>query len=197
MLQGKPVYPATDVYGYSGVVRKVLKLMAGRYPALAALVKAGRAMNPDVRPSLDQFIVTINNVSPHARPICGHDLSTFETGGCVCVWFLVDIQYYNSLDTFQQECVDMTSETLRYGVKVSPTEAIWDICLSMAIVTFKIITLGNDGAKLTYIQTLRMLNFASHIHQHHDPYHHATSPPPSHRLTPTTRKTHGSETHKV
>ena len=30
--------------------------MAGRYPALAALVKAGRATNPDLRPSREQFI---------------------------------------------------------------------------------------------------------------------------------------------
>ena len=54
------------------------------------------------------------------------------------------------------ECVDITSETLRYGVKVSSREAIWDIRLSMAIVTYEIITLGLTDDKLTYIQTMQM-----------------------------------------
>ena len=59
-LKGTPVSPATDVVGYSQVVRKVLGVMRkDRYRFLNTLVKTGMALDPAARPSLDDFAAVI------------------------------------------------------------------------------------------------------------------------------------------
>ena len=58
-VQGKRVYPATDVVGYSFVVHQVLRVMRWRYPTLESLAVAGNAIDPAARPSLQHFVEAI------------------------------------------------------------------------------------------------------------------------------------------
>ena len=58
-FSGGPVSPATDVVGYSYTAQEVLGVMAGRYPALEALLQKGRDVDPAMRPQVKDFIEII------------------------------------------------------------------------------------------------------------------------------------------